>query len=117
MDIFDIDYDECIKGTLYDYKKIDDERLLSSHTVYSEKKYIKEMHNNTMASKPEFWLRNQGRSGEERNGRSSNVMFARQTVDIKGAPYDLFEYSSKNDNTTTTNPKLGFRPCLWVTIE
>ena len=117
METFDIDYDECMKEPYYDYKKIDDARLVTIYTDFALKKYRKEKNNNKAVPLADFWLRNQGRSGEEINSRSSNAMIARETIDFKGSPYDLFQYSNDSEKTITTNPKLGFRPCIYVDLS
>lgn len=117
METFDINYDDCIKEPFYDHKTIDDYRLLTIYTDYALKKYRKEKNNNKAMPQPDFWLRNQGRSGEEINSRSNNAMVARQTIDFKGTAYDLFQYSNNSEKVILTNPKLGFRPCILVDLN
>ena len=117
MDAFQIDYDDCMREPYYDQKIIDDYRLLTVYTDYALKKYRKEKSNNKAEPVVDFWLRNQGRSGEEVNSRTSNAMIARQTIDFKGSAYDVFQYSSDSEKTTSSNPKLGFRPCLWIDLN
>ena len=117
MDGFSIDYDKCIKEPFYDQKKIDDERLKTVYTDYALKKYRKERNNVNAYIQPDFWLRNQGRIGEVVNGKNNNAMTARQTIDIKGMPYDYFQYSNASDRTISKNPKLGFRPAIWVNLN
>ena len=117
METFNIDYDDCIREPFYDQKIIEDKRLLTTYTDFALKKYRKEKNNNKAMPQPDFWLRNQGRSGEGLNSRSNNAMLARQTIDFKGTPYDLFQYSNNSDKVISTNPKLGFRPCILVDIN
>lgn len=117
LETFSIDYDDCIKESYFDQKIIDDNRLLTVYTDYALNKYRKEKSNMEATTLPDFWLRNQGRCGEEINGRSNNAMTARQTIDLLGKPYDIFKFSSNSDKTVSTNPKLGFRPCIWVDLS
>ena len=117
LETFSIDYDDCIKESYFDQKIIDDNRLLTVYTDYALNKYRKEKSNMEATTLPDFWLRNQGRCGEEINGRSNNAMTARQTIDLLGKPYDIFKFSSNSDKTVSTNPKLGFRPCIWVDLN
>ena len=117
MEAFDIDYDNCMREPFYDQKSIDDYRLLTVYTDYALKKFRKEKNNHKAEPLADFWLRNQGRSGEELNSRTSNAMVARQTIDFKGSAYDVFQYSSNSDKTISSNPKLGFRPCMWIDLN
>ena len=117
IETFDIDYDDCMREPYYDQKEIYDYRLITKFTDYALKKYRKEKNNHKADPLVDFWLRNQGRSGEELNSRTNNAMIARQTIDFKGAAYDLFQYSSNSEKTVSSNLKLGFRPSLWVDLN
>ena len=117
IETFEIDYDDCMREPYYDQKTIDDYRLLTVYTDYALKKYRKEKSNHKADPLVDFWLRNQGRSGESVNSRTSNAMIARQTIDFKGSAYDVFQYSSNSEKTISSNPKLGFRPCLWIDLN
>ena len=117
LDGSDIKYFDCMREPYYDYKKIDDSRIATIFTDYALKKYRKEKNNNKAEPTPEFWLRNQGRSGEEINSSSNNAMTANNTIDLKGTPYYLFQYNNDSYKTISSNPKLGFRPCMWIDIS
>ena len=117
IETFSINYDDCIREPYYEQKKMDDYRLLTVYTDYALKKYRKEKNNGKAMPQPDFWLRNQGRSGEGVNSRSNNAMIARQTIDFKGTAYDLFQYSNNSEKVVLTNPKLGFRPCILVDLN
>lgn len=117
IETFSINYDDCVREPFYDQKNIEEYRLLTVYTDYALKKYRKEKNNGKAMPQPDFWLRNQGRSGEGINSRSNNAMTARQTIDFKGTAYDLFQYSNDSEKVVLTNPKLGFRPCILVDLN
>ena len=62
-----------------------------------------------------FWLRNQGRSGEEDTIKYSAAMYAKDTIDFKGAYYDYRDISCEDG--IKYNLKLGFRPAIWVKLD
>lgn len=117
METFNINYDDCIREPLYDLKYINDNRLATIYTDYAYKKHKKENSNQKPKALVDFWLRNQGRSGEEKRGMSNRAVVARETIDFKGSPYDILEYTSGSYNTNLSNPKLGFRPCMWIDLN
>lgn len=117
METFNISYDDCIREPYYDQKKIEDKRLTTIYTDYALKKYRSEKNNYKAVPQAIFWLRNQGRNGEETNSQSNNAMTAINTIDFKGNPYDLFQYSNNIDKAVSSNPKLGFRPCIFVDLN
>lgn len=117
LKIYNLDYDNCIRETRYDIKYISDNRLATIYTDYAYKKHKKENSNVKVKALVDFWLRNQGRSGEEKKGMSSRAVSARETIDFKGSPYDILEYTSGSYKTNSTNPKLGFRPCMWIDLN
>ncbi|MBR4313874.1 MAG: hypothetical protein IKP66_03085 [Lachnospiraceae bacterium] len=117
MEIYKIDYDECIREPLYDIRHINDNRLATIYTDYAFKKHKKENSNLKSKALVDFWLRNQGRSGEDKKGMSSRAVSVRETIDFKGSPYDTLEYTSGTYKTNLSNPKLGFRPCMWIDLN
>lgn len=117
IETYKLDYNDCIREPLYDVKLINDNRLATIYTDYAYKKHKKENRNLKSKTSVDFWLRNQGRSGEEKKGMSSRAVSARETIDFKGSPYDTLEYTSGTYKTNLTNPKLGFRPCLWIDLN
>lgn len=117
LETYNINYDECIREPRYDIKQINDNRLATIYTDYAYKKHKKENSNLKSKAVVNFWLRNQGRSGEEKKGMSNRAVYARETIDFKGSPYDILEYTSGTYKTNLSNPKLGFRPCMWIDLN
>lgn len=117
MDAFNIDYDDCIKESFFDQKEIKDFGMKTTFTEYALKKYRKEKNNYTAIPLSDFWLRNQGRSGEEVNIKYNNAMSARETIDFKGTSYDLLKFTTDIDKNIQSNPKLGFRPMIVIDLS
>lgn len=117
IEVYNISYDDCIREPRYDIKPINDSRLATIYTDYAYKKHKKENSNLKSKTLVDFWLRNQGRSGEEKKGMSNRAVSARETIDFKGSPYDTLEYTSGTYKTNLNNPKLGFRPCIWIDLN
>lgn len=115
MKYFDIDYSECVRDIVTDYKVPSSNKLATSLTIYASKKLKSEKLRIKTSRENDFWLRNQGRSGEELFDKYNSAMYARETVDLKGAPYDI--YSIEDPTHSMRNYKLGFRPIIWVDIN
>ena len=115
MKYFDIDYSECVRDIVTDYKVSSSNKLATSLTNYALKKLKSEKLRIKTSRENDFWLRNQGRSGEELFDKYNSAMYARETVDLKGAPYDI--YSIEDPTHSMRNYKLGFRPIIWVDIN
>ena len=115
MKYFDIDYSECVRDIVTDYKVPSSNKLATSLTTYASKKLKSEKLRIKTSRENDFWLRNQGRSGEELFDKYNSAMYARETVDLKGAPYDI--YSIEDPTHSMRNYKLGFRPIIWVDIN
>ena len=115
MKYFDIDYDECIKDGRYDYNKPKSQKLITSPTTYAKSKFEYENNKSDMSYSSDFWLRNEGYSGEEPGYKYNSAMYARDNVNFKGAIYDL--YTINGDSVMKQNLKLGFRPLIWIDIN
>ena len=115
MKYFDIDYSDCVRDIVTDYKVPSSNKLATSLTTYASKKLKSEKLRIKTSRENDFWLRNQGRSGEELFDKYNSAMYARETVDLKGAPYDI--YSIEDPTHSMRNYKLGFRPIIWVDIN
>ena len=115
MKYFDIDYSECVRDIVTDYKVPSSNKLATSLTTYASKKLKSEKLRIKTSRENDFWLRNQGRSGEELFDKYNSAMYARETVDLKGAAYDI--YSIEDPVNSMRNYKLGFRPIIWVDMN
>lgn len=112
---FDISYGECSSDVETDYKKSNSEKLKTVYTEYALNMYKTEPTRSRIARPNDFWLKNQGRSGEEDFRSYNRAMYANETIFLKGYPYDMSDFLT--DRGKMTNYKYGFRPTIWVSLS
>lgn len=112
---FDVKYSECSADVETDYKKSESEKLKSLYTEYAKSEQQKEPNRHRILRPNEYWIKNQGRSGEEEFKNYNKAMYANETVFLNGYPYDMSDFLT--DRGKKINYKDGFRPTIWVSVK
>lgn len=113
-------FDECIKYFNIDYAESTSNaksnvKMKTYPTVYARDKFLNDERVAIGATDSDFWLRNQGYSGEETPYKINYQMSASNLIDFKGRAYDISEI--ENEKTYRSNFKLGFRPLILIDLK
>ena len=112
---FNIDYAESASNAKYNDDKKSNVKMKTYSTVYARDKFLNDERVAIGATVFDFWLRNQGYSGEETPYKINYQMSASNLIDFKGRAYDITEI--ENEKTYRSNFKLGFRPLILIDLK